>query len=391
MAARFFGFHRAIWLTFSGYKTSMNILHISGVLKWGGGENHIQNLCFELAQSNPEVNNIILCVEGGQFHQKLKKLNIKYYTARRKRRIDIQFIRRIIQLCKDESIDLIHLHDPTAMQLAIIADHFSSLPPFVLSKKISYPIRKNFLTLYKYNYKKIKKYLCVSDETGAVLAEGVRDKQKILTLYHGTRIDNKSDATPFKLRDRFAIANNIKIVGNIANHYPAKDLFTFVRTMDRLINQYGRKDVHFVQIGAPADTTPEVMALIEQYGLAPYVSFLGFTENASNFIPQFDIGFMSSKLEGIAQFLYECFYHSVPVVTTNAGGAAEIIKQGETGFIAEKGDDASLAKHLVYLLDHPDEARIFADNGNNLLYSQFITPVMAQKTLAVYREVIGTN
>lgn len=369
----------------------MNILHVSGVLKWGGGENHIQNLCFELAQSNPEVNNIILCVEGGQFHQKLTKLNIKFFTARRRRRIDSQFIRRIIQLCKEESIDLIHLHDPTAMQLAIIADHFSNLPPFVLSKKISYPVRKNFLSLYKYNYKKIKKYLCVSDETKSVLAEGVKDKSKILTLYHGTRIDNKSDVTPFKLRGKLGITPDKKIIGNIANHYPAKDLFTLVRTLNRLINEYGRKDVHFVQIGSPSNTTPEIMALLKTHNLESYISFLGFTENASNFIPQFDIGFMSSKLEGIAQFLYECFYHRVPVVTTNAGGAAEIIKQGETGFIAEKGDDEALARYLVYVLDHPEEAKTIAENGNILLFSQFVTPVMAQKTLAVYRDIIGNE
>ena len=372
-------------------KTSMNILHISGVLKWGGGENHIQNLCFELAQSNPEVNNIILCVDGGQFHQKLTKLNIKYYTARRRRRIDIEFIRRIIRLCKEESIDLIHLQDPTAMQLAIIADHFANLPPFVLSRKISYPIRGNWLTRYKYNYKKIKRYLCVSDETRHILERGIKDKSKAVTIYHGTRIDNKSDVTPFKLREKLGIDSHIKIVGNIANHYPAKDLFTYVRTLNRLVHEHGRRDVHFVQIGSPADKTPEIMSLVQEYKLEPYVSFLGFMEDASNFIPQFDIGFMSSKLEGIAQFLYECFYHRVPIVTTNAGGAAEIIKQGETGFIAEKGDDKALASHLVYLLDHPDEAKLMAENGNKLLYSQFITPVMAQKTLAVYREILGSK
>jgi glycosyltransferase involved in cell wall biosynthesis len=369
----------------------MNILHISGVLKWGGGENHIQNLCFELAQSNPEVNNIILCVEGGEFHQKLKQLAIQFYTATRRRRIDVNFIKRIISLCKEEAIDLIHLHDPTAMQLAIIADHFANLPPFVLSKKISYPVRKNFLSLYKYNYKKIQRYLCVSDETHSVLAEGVKAKDKIVTIYHGTRIDNKSDITPFKLREKLGIDDDKKIIGHIANHYPAKDLFTLVRTLNRLVNEYERKDFHFVQIGSPSNTTPEIMALVNSYGLEPYISFLGFTENASNFIPQFDIGFMSSKLEGIAQFIYECFYHRVPVVTTNAGGAAEIIQQGVTGYIAQKGDDAALARDLVHLMNHPAEAGIIVENANKLLFSQYITPVMAQKTLSVYREIIENH
>ncbi|RYG00373.1 MAG: glycosyltransferase, partial [Chitinophagaceae bacterium] len=232
---------------------------------------------------------------------------------------------------------------------------------------------------------------CVSDETHGVLAEGVKDKSKIVTLYHGTRIDNKSDVTPFTLREKLGIAADKKIIGNIANHYPAKDLFTLVRTLNRLVHEYNRKDIHLVQIGSPSNTTPEIMELVKTYGLDNYISFLGFTENASNFIPQFDIGFMSSKLEGIAQFIYECFYHRVPVVTTNAGGAAEIIKPGITGFIAQKGDDESLARDLVYLLDHADEAKVIVENANNLLFSQYITPVMAQKTLAIYREIIGSK
>jgi glycosyltransferase involved in cell wall biosynthesis len=79
------------------------------------------------------------------------------------------------------------------------------------------------------------------------------------------------------------------------------------------------------------------------------------------------------------------------VVTTNAGGAAEIIRQGVTGYIAQKGDDAALARDLVHLMNHPAEAGIIVENANKLLFSQYITPVMAQKTLSVYREIIENH
>ncbi len=369
----------------------MNILHVSGVGNWGGGENHIQNLCLELAKTNPEVKNLILCVEGGQFQQKLAKLPIRYVTARRKSRIDHQFVIKIIQLCKREAIDLVHLHDPTAMQLAVIATLFARLPPFVLSRKISYPANNNFLSRYKYNHPNIKKYLCVSNETRSILARTVKNKSKLLTIYHGTNLDTKSDVTPFKLREKFAIPGDKKIIGNIANHYPAKDLPTLVRVVKRLVHEYGRQDFHVVQIGKPSSQTPEVMRLVREHELEPYITFLGFTENASNFIPQFDIGLMTSKVEGIPQVIYECFYYRKPVVTTNAGGIAEIIVQGETGFISERGGDSDLAKHLVQLLDQPELAETMVEKANKTLYSQFITPVMAQKTLAVYRDILGTR
>ena len=367
----------------------MNILHISGVGNWGGGENHIQNLCFELAQSNPEVNNIILCVEGGQFHKKLESLPIRFFTAKRRSKIAPQFILKIIQLCKEEKIDLIHLHDPTAMLLAVVADHFSNLPPFVLSRKISYAVKNNAISRYKYNYKKIKKYLCVSNETHEVLAKSITDKAKILTVYHGTRIDNKSDKTPFMLREKFNIDSNKKIIGNIANHYPAKDLPTLIRVVNRLANEYGRKDFHVVQIGKPSGETPEIMRLVEQYNLGAYITFVGFTENASNFIPQFDIGLMTSQFEGIPQVIYECFYYRVPVVTTNAGGIAEVILQGETGFIAPREDDELLSQQLVGLLDESVPISAIVERANEHLFQQFVTPMMAQKTLAVYREILA--
>lgn len=368
----------------------MNVLHISGMGNWGGGENHIQNLCHELALSNPEINNIILCVAGGKFEQKLQVLPIKFYTAKRVFRLDPRFIRKIIKLCREESIDLIHLHDPTAMQLAVIADHFANLPPFILSRKISYAVKKNFFSYYKYNYKKIKKYLCVSEETKTVLADAVRDKSKILTIYHGTRIDNKTAVAPFNLREKLGIPATVKIIGTIANHYPAKDLPTFVRVVDRMINEYQRTDIHFVQLGRPTDQTPEILQQIKTLGLERHISLLGFVENASSFIPQFDIALMTSLFEGIPQFIYECFYFRVPVVTTAAGGTAEIIQHERTGLITDKGDDLALSKNLARMLDENTLITSMIDNAHQQLFTQYVTPVMAQKTLAVYREVLST-
>ena len=50
---------------------TMTILHVSAVKNWGGGENQIETLCYELQQSNPDVNNIVLCVKNKQFDNRL--------------------------------------------------------------------------------------------------------------------------------------------------------------------------------------------------------------------------------------------------------------------------------------------------------------------------------
>jgi hypothetical protein len=58
----------------------MKVLHLSAVKNWGGGENHIENLCLEMAEIHPEVLNIILCRKGSLFEQRLKKQDLATYN-----------------------------------------------------------------------------------------------------------------------------------------------------------------------------------------------------------------------------------------------------------------------------------------------------------------------
>ncbi len=368
--------------------SSMNILHISAVKNWGGGENHIENLCFELKRSHPEVRNLILCSRGKKFHNRLKTSGLDFITAPLKINFDPRFLFRIIRICKTEKIDLIHLHDPRAMALAILADKFSSLPPFVFSKKISFPVKRRKQTLYKYNYPKIKKHLCVSDHTKEIVAEAVKDQGKLLTIYHGTRIDNKSDQTPFLLREKFNIFPQQTIIGNIANHHKAKKLESFIEVANELVNKRKKTDFHFVQIGTFTERTPALIEKVRELKLEENVHFLGYTPNASNFLPQFDITLITSSNEGMPQVIYESFYHKVPVVSTNVAGIPEVIESEVTGLLAEKFDHVKLSQHILSLHDQPERIKKMTGLSNKRLFENFTTLKMAERTLDEYKKII---
>ncbi len=366
----------------------MNILHISAVKNWGGGENHIENLSFELKKSHQEVRNLILCTRGKKFHDRLKSSDLDFVTAPLKVNFDPRFIFRIIRLCKSESIDLIHLHDPRAMALAILADKFSDLPPFIFSKKISFPVKKRKQTLYKYNYPKIKKYLCVSNHTKAIMEEAVKNKEKLTTIYHGTRIDNKSDQTPFLLREKFNLSRQHTIIGNIANHHKAKKLESFIDVADELVNKKNKKDFHFVQIGTFTERTAALKEKIRELKLEQNVHFLGYTPNASNFLPQFDITLITSSNEGMPQVIYESFYHKVPVVTTNVAGIPEVVRNEETGLLADKFDHRTLSEHILSLHNRPEKIEEMTAISNKRLFDHYTTVKMAENTLSEYKKII---
>ncbi|WP_233194520.1 glycosyltransferase family 4 protein [Aquimarina sp. I32.4] len=368
---------------------NIHILHLSAVTNWGGGENHIENLCSELSITNPEVKNTIFCVNNSPFHERLKNTGIQFTTATLGIKIDPRYIFELGRFCKKETINLIHIHDPSAIQLAIIADKLYNLPPFIFSKKTSFPIKQRKKTLYKYNYSKIKKILCVSEETKKVAEKGIYDHDKLITIYHGTNLKTKSSETSFQLRDKYNIPKSKKIIGNIANHIRAKHLDTWVDIADNLINKEKRNDFFFVQIGTFTERTEALLNRIKELKLENYMLFLGYTINASNFIPQFDISLITSQSEGIPQFIYESMYHKVPVITTNVGGIPEIIEHNNNGLLSDMHDHKTLANHVVNLSKNPQLQMDFIEKGYKKLIENFTTNNMAQQTLVVYKKTVN--
>lgn len=367
----------------------MKILQLSAVKNWGGGENQIEALCTELKKSNPEVENIIFCVRNGKFHEKIKNKDLSLITAALSIKMDFRFVLKLISTCMKEKIDLIHIHDPSALTLAVMADKFYDLPPFIFSKKTSFPIKKRKQTRYKYNYQKIKKILCVSEETKKITAEGIKDHQKLETIYHGTRLDNKSDKTPFSLRQKLNIPAGKKIIGTIGNHIRAKHLETFIEVVNDIVNKEKRQDFFFVQIGGITKRTAALKERIAALNLQEHIAVLGFIPEASNFIPQFDISLITSQSEGVPGVIYESFYHEVPVVSTNVGGIPEIIEDGKNGLLANKHDHKKLSEHILYLTDNPQLISGFTQLSKNKLLENFTTDIMAQKTLSQYKQIIN--
>jgi len=367
----------------------MTILHVSAVKNWGGGENQIETLFYELKKSNPEVNNIVLCVKDKLFHKRLLQTNITFETASLAYNLDLRFSLKIIALSKKYKVDLIHIHDTSAIALTIIADKLYPLPPFIFSKKTSFPIKQKKLTLYKYNYPKIKKYFCVSNETKRVSEASIYEKSKLITIYHGTSILNKSSETPFLLRDKFNIDTSKKIIGHIGNHIRAKNLETFVETVNDIVNIKKRTDFFFVQIGNFTDRTENLVQRVKELNLENHIEFLGYTPNASNFIPQFDTFLMTSQSEGIPQVIFESFYHKTPVISTDVGGIPEIIEDGVNGFLTPKHSPQLLSDKIIFLFENIELINQFTSISYNKLMNNFLASTMAQKMLEEYKNVIN--
>lgn len=364
-----------------------NILHIALTDKWGGGANQIQNLCKELSQTD-QTNNHLLSIAGGEIDERISREHLTFHGVKMKFKADPRAVLKILRICRTQKIDLIHLHGSTALTLGVIASKLGQLPSFVFSKKTSFPIKNRKLTLYKYNHRKLKKIFCVSEKTREICRRSIEDQTKLVTIYHGTDLENKSSETPFLLRERLKLDDSTLIVGTIANHIRAKNLETWVEVINEIINKRGLRNFHFVQIGSPSEITKKLDEKINENGLEEFISIMGFIPDASNFIPQFDISLLTSQSEGLPQFIYESFYHRVPVVSTNVGGIPEIISDSENGMLSNPYEVKTLADKLIALSQDKELQQKFTENSFRILEKKFTTRIMAQETLAEYKKLL---
>ncbi len=370
----------------------MNILHISAVKNWGGGENHLENLYKEVSENHKEHNQYIICAKNGLFHERLKKGDFNFIPAPLKIKMDLRFSLTIKKVCKSKKIDIIHIHDPTALTLSVIADRiFNNLPVFVFSKKTSFPIKNRKQTLFKYNYKKIKRIICVSNATKEVTLKSIDDKSKVVTIYNGIRFGNKIDKTEFKLRDKYKINKNTTLIGTIGNHIRAKNLLTYIEVVNEIVNVRKITNFHFIQIGMFTDRSEMYFEKVKEYSLENFITFTDFINNASAFLPQFDIFLLTSQSEGLPQVINQAFYHKVPVVSTNVGGIKDIIIDGENGFLTEIEDSKKLADYLIAIQKDDKLIKQFTKKSYKQVVEGFSTVTMAEKTIHLYQEILNSK
>lgn len=92
-----------------------------------------------------------------------------------------------------------------------------------------------------------------------------------------------------------------------------------------------------------------------------------------------------SELLGLS--VLEAMASGTPVVASRTGGLAEVVRDGETGFLVTPGDVAELRERLTQLLTDPSLARRLGEAARADVLERFTWDACARRCLAAYDEV----
>jgi len=113
------------------------------------------------------------------------------------------------------------------------------------------------------------------------------------------------------------------------------------------------------------------------------VHFLGSVEEMPAFYRACDVVCVPSRSEGFGRTVIEAFAMGIPVVTSNAGGLAEIVRPGVDGLLVAYGDTAALAKALSALLQSPGLRARLAQCGREHYLQDYRTEPYQQRVCAL--------
>ena len=95
---------------------------------------------------------------------------------------------------------------------------------------------------------------------------------------------------------------------------------------------------------------PGTEELTRELGIEDDVRFLGKQEQMEDILAVSDVFILPSEYESFGLAALEAMAARTVVISSNAGGLTEINIQGETGFMADVGDVATMSKFAINLL-----------------------------------------
>ncbi len=126
-------------------------------------------------------------------------------------------------------------------------------------------------------------------------------------------------------------------------------------------------------------------------GLAKSCLFLGYQEDVAPWYAVCDAVVLTSASEGTPVTIIEALAAGRPVVATKVGGVADVVDEGETGFLVRPGDTHALAERLEILAHDPERRVAMGVTGRERVLRRYAVARLVDDVDALYRELLDTT
>ena len=160
------------------------------------------------------------------------------------------------------------------------------------------------------------------------------------------------------------------------------------KAFDVLLKSIVNLDNVYLWIAGEGPLRSELENLCEELGLKKRVRFLGWRDDRAALFQQADICVFPSRYEPFGTVFVQAWAQNVPLITSNADGPAQFVKDGSDCLLFEIDDVNALSDCIKNLIDNPDLAHNLARAGLQRYEREFTKEKSVESYLAFYKQVL---
>ncbi len=272
-------------------------------------------------------------------------------------------IKQVKQLCHHYDFSFIIAHRYKAM---FIARHIKNMP--VLGVHHSYGNYLRFMRRWFVNHHTKNLYLlgvsnAIRDDIRYYLPHF--PQKHIQTLYNCINIKQvmSDQLSRTEARHFLGLSEDQCVFANVGRLHPDKDQKTLINAFAKIAQQLPHA---ILMIMGKGRLEADLKQQVKQLKLTDKVIFTGNIAHAINYYRAFDYFILSSDYEPFGLVLLEAIIADIPVISTNVGGAKEIITDQQ--WLFDVGDDKTLAQLMLQIsaLDASEIKRLNKQNRESL-------------------------
>jgi glycosyltransferase involved in cell wall biosynthesis len=293
---------------------------------------------------------------------------------------------RLRRLVARWSPDVVQAHGGEALKLSVAATIGSHA--HVVYRRIgsAHPWVSSGLrrSLYGWLMRRANMVIAVSEavraETGRVFS--IRP-ERIVAIPNAVAVERLLPTRPPQdVRAELGIPVDAPVVLSLGAFTWEKDPLAQLRAADAVLAE--RMDSYFVMAG----DGPLRATLATETGrvrTADRIRLVGATANVADLLAASDVMLLASRTEGMPGALIEAGMAGVPVVAYAVGGVPELVRDGATGLLVERGDVDGLARCVLKLLDDESERAAMGERARVHCRANFEIGAVAPRYAKLYR------
>jgi glycosyltransferase involved in cell wall biosynthesis len=182
----------------------------------------------------------------------------------------------------------------------------------------------------------------------------------------------------------FNISADDWVVVSVGNFKPQKNPMDLTRTAKAVIAK--DPSIHFLLVG-DGELRASVEAFVQSEGITSQVHFLGWRQDIPAILAASNCFLLTSLWEGLPRALVEASAARLPSVAYAVNGVKEILHDGKTGFPIPPYQPGIAAERILWLKDHPAEARQMGLKARAEVENEFDIDRMVRQQENLYQEL----